>query len=242
MTRSFFLLFALISYSQLFSQQGSCECFETELILARDTLVNCIYYEFEISTDGNCRHGLSNFTMAIECGRTSDVWNSLQSPVEMNFTDPNNGLWGFKVDNIQNFGENNLPESFQVGYIFCPDDEYCADLQSYWEPIVAYKAGNCIIYDTLDVSVLPGFTPQVRVAPNPSTGPITFTFTIPGKGFAKLEIIDAFGDRILLPLNGTFTQQQRLHRTLDTQLLIPGIYFYLLTTNYGTTSGRFLVK
>jgi len=240
MYRAFFIILAFLSIIPLEAQPGTCECFETEIIRARDTLVNCRYYEFQVRNDGNCKHGLSNFTMEIECGTVSNVWNSLQSPIELNFKDPNNGLWGFKVDDIQDFGESQLPDSFQVGFIFCPKDDYCADLQSYWEPVVAYKAGRCIIYDTLDISFLPGFTPRVQLAPNPSSGPISFT--IPGKGNARLEILDLFGNQMMLLLDGDFSRQQRLHRTFDTQQLIPGLYIYHLRTNYGTSSGRILVQ
>ena len=242
MNKLFFFVLALSLFPTLSAQSGNCDCFDTRIIRARDTLVNCRYYEFEVSHDGNCRYGLSNFTMAIECGTVSDAWNSLQTQIELNFTDPNNGLSGFKVDNIQDFAEGNQPDTFQLGFIFCPFDEYCADLQSYWEPVVAYKAGGCIIYDTLDLSYLPGLTPQVNVAPNPSSGPVSLTFTMPGGGTARLEILDVFGNRLMVPLQGDFTRQQRLKRTVDIEGLLPGLYFYHLTTTHGNAAGRIWIQ
>lgn len=221
---------------------GDCDCFDTRIIHAADTMVNCRYYEFEITNNGNCRHGLSNFTMAIECGAVSDTWSSLNTQIEENFTDPNNGLWGYKVDNIQGFGEDAIPDSFQVGFIFCADDDYCLDMQSYWEPVVAYKAGGCIIYDTLDISFLPGLTPKVVVAPNPSAGPMSFSFTMPGEGAVTLEILDVMGNRRSFPLQSSVNRQQRLHRTIDVSSMNPGMYFYLVRTKYGNASGRIQIQ
>lgn len=234
-----FLAISIFAFAQ---ERRSCDCFDTEISLARDTLNSCRYYEFTVRNDGACLRGLSNFTMEIECGEASDIWSSLNTPIENNLRDPNNGLSGFKVDGIQGFGEDMIPDSFVVGFTFCPDDDYCADLQSYWEPIVAYKAGQCIIYDTLDLSFLPGFQPQTNLAPNPSNGPMSFTFTTPGPGYAKLEILDLFGNILYTPMSGDFKRQQRLHPSFDTRNLQAGLYLYKVSTPYGNSTGRFVVE
>lgn len=180
--------------------------------------------------------------MAIECGTVSGVWNSLNSPIEANFQDPNNGLWGVKVDDIQDFGENPLPDSFQLGFIFCPDDDYCVDWQSFWDPVVAYKAGQCIIYDTLDLTSLPNYQPKVGMYPNPSSGTLFTEFTMPGPGNARIEIIDLFGNRLMIPMVASFDRQQRVHKQVDVSTLTPGLYLLLLHTDYGTDAERLWVQ
>src|SRR5690606_7922823 len=51
------------------------ECFETIATLI-STSGNCRTYEMTVSTNGLCRHELSHWTLAIPCGKISNVSNS----------------------------------------------------------------------------------------------------------------------------------------------------------------------
>lgn len=127
---------------------GECEgnCFTTQVIKAEITGDCCTEYTLRVSHDGTCRYDLSHFTVALPCGTVESLSNSRNWKQEIG-KDPTTGLRGFKIDDIPNFGktENN---SFTVNVKVCSDSS-CLEKIS----VVAYKAGQCVDYDTLRYNV-----------------------------------------------------------------------------------------
>ncbi len=125
-----------------------CEdpCFDTRVV-SKVQSGSCETITLQVSTSGDCRYALSHFNVAAGCGTVSSASNSKGWPMELNALDPTTGLYGIKVDEIRNFGENKGNQSFTVTYTICSDDSSCRESVSACGPLVAYKAGTCVYYD-----------------------------------------------------------------------------------------------
>ena len=122
-------------------------CFSTEVVKAEVNEEGCVEYELKVSHDGTCRYDLSHFTVAVPCGEISGLTNSRNWKQEIG-TDPTTGLKGFKIDDIPSFGKDS-DSSFTVSVTICSDSTCLEQLG-----VVAYKAGQCVDYDTLDYEVI----------------------------------------------------------------------------------------
>jgi hypothetical protein len=150
----------LITSNLIFAQidsrgsDPSCEpntsCFRTEIIKTEKVGEECTFYQFKVYYEGDCQHALSHYTVAIPCGQVKNLTNSKNWDQEYGY-DPKTKLTGFKIDDIPNFGETSL-QSFTVSFKICTSNEWCEDKLDCWQPVVAYKAGTKIYYDTLSNS------------------------------------------------------------------------------------------
>src|SRR5689334_16782999 len=96
-------------------------CFTTEIITAQKISETCTSYEFKVSFEGNCRYGLSHYTVAIPCGQIKDLSNSKNWKQVLGY-DPRTKLTGFKIDDIPDFGKTWL-KSFNVKFTLCSDED-----------------------------------------------------------------------------------------------------------------------
>lgn len=132
----------------------SCEpntsCFRTEIIKTEKVSDECTFYQFKVYYEGDCQHALSHYTVAVPCGQIKNLTNTKNWDQEYGY-DPKTKLTGFKIDDIPNFGETSL-QSFTVSFKICTTNDWCEDKLECWQPIVAYKAGTKIYYDTLSNS------------------------------------------------------------------------------------------
>lgn len=127
---------------------AECEgnCFSTQVISASINANCCTEYVLRVSHDGTCRYDLSHFTVALPCGTIDSLSNSRNWKQEIG-KDPTTGLNGFKIDNIPSFGKDG-DNSFTVNVTVCSDSS-CLEKLS----VVAYKAGQCVDYDTLNYEI-----------------------------------------------------------------------------------------
>ena len=152
------LIFCLITFS-LSAQPGKgknpkpnpqaeCEgnCFSTQVISATINANCCTDYVLRVSSDGTCRYDLSHITFALPCGTVQNLSNSRGWKTSIG-KDPTTGLNGFKIDDVPTFGKNG-DLSFTVNVTVCSDSS-CLEKIS----VVAYKAGQCVDYDTLTYQV-----------------------------------------------------------------------------------------
>ncbi|MGK7389271.1 MAG: T9SS type A sorting domain-containing protein [Candidatus Cyclobacteriaceae bacterium M2_1C_046] len=126
-------------------------CFSSDIVSVVPTEGGCYEYTLQVSWAGECTAALSHYTVEVPCGEVTALSNSENWAQEINVTDPTTGLTGFKIDDIQDFGEEGSPESFTVTFTICPDDNCETDL-SCWSPKVAYKAATCAYYETIEYS------------------------------------------------------------------------------------------
>lgn len=130
---------------------AECEgnCFTTDVVRAEINEEGCTEYELKVSHNGTCRYDLSHYTVALPCGDIKKLSNS-RNWKQVIGKDPTTGLWGFKIDDIPSFGKDSKT-SFTVNVTVCSDSTCLEKLG-----VVAYKAGQCIDYDTLEYEVIGG--------------------------------------------------------------------------------------
>ncbi len=203
------------------------ECFQTEMNLISSS-GGCRTYEMTIRTDGLCRHDLSHWTIAIPCGAISDYSNSEGWKMEFG-KDPTTGLYGLKVDDISSFGKR--PGSFTVRFTLCESGS--CDL-SYWDPVVAYKAGLCVAVEPVE----PARTSATLLAvyPNPFNDEIRFEWTAQGDG-TVVEIVDQYGNMVFRTTE-VIRRPEGYRLTLQSQALPRGMYYYRMTVDGRVWHGK----
>lgn len=188
----------------------------------------------EVSTNGLCHHDLSHWTLAIPCGTVSNYSNS--EGWKMDFgKDPTTGLYGLKVDDINNFGKE--IEAFTVRFTICRSNN--CEL-SYWDPTVAYKAGLCVGVQMIETEQAFSATEKVSVYPNPFNETINVEWTATS-GHVNLEVIDQYGNTILSSTVPT-GKSDGYYITLETSALPRGMYYYRLTADGKTYTGKISKK
>lgn len=165
-------------------------CFGSELVNTVDA-GPCRTYTLRVHAQESCSPALSNMTISVPCGNFQSGSTDRGWPVIATAPngDPNTGIMGIKVDNIQNFGNAALPDTFYVTYTLC-DSGGCG-LPSN-RPLVGYKAGQCITYEEILPQVLP-LAPEERglsLYPNPSNGQVSVQLNTTAYGAAYIRIID----------------------------------------------------
>jgi hypothetical protein len=152
-------------------QQPSCtgNSFSSEVIKGVQVSENCVEYEIKVSYDGTKSFGLSHYSIAIPCGDVSNISNS-ENWKQVFGKDPKTGVYGLKIDDISGFGDGKA-DSFTVKFTWCSDNSCNKDLG-----VVAYKAGQCVDYDTLDHDIPEPPLPPTDTIPDPPNPP---TDTIP---------------------------------------------------------------
>lgn len=206
------------------------DCFSSR-ISQTSTEETCVSYTVVISTDGNCRYDLSHFVIAIPCGELSHYSDSENWPLVVGY-DPTTGLTGLKVDNVSNFGKT--IGSFTLQFDMCfPAD--CRGQMTNWNPVVAYKAGQCIAYDTLCLTT----QPTVCQYPNPFEDSFNLDITSPEEDdWASVEILDQYGKSC-----GNITRQPLKSSVknvikVEASFLPQNIYLYKVRTSKSIHYGR----
>jgi len=145
---TFAFLGALTSYGQGKGKDCGESCFTSEMLSVNELDTGCLEYTFRVNADGDCAHALSHFSVEVPCGNVSDLSNSMGWKIEYGL-DPTSGIDGFKIDDIQGFGESQ--DSFEVTFTVCPEDDCSSTDLACWSPRVAYKAATCVYYEELTV-------------------------------------------------------------------------------------------
>ncbi|WP_439182296.1 T9SS type A sorting domain-containing protein [Carboxylicivirga taeanensis] len=209
----------------------SCEnnCLDIAGMKIELTDDGCYKYTAEVITNGNCQYDLSHLTIHIDEGAVSEVSNSKNWPVEMNSTDPTTGLYGFKIDNIEGFGKH--PESFSLEFKLCTETAP----QSF---LVAYKAGQCIMFDTLHINVQPKLASKSY--PNPFVDQTTIEFTPTDDDYAVLNIYGVNGELLQCLYEGPVSAQTKYAFKFRSPVAGSNIYFYQLKCGNQSTSGKLI--
>ena len=150
------------------------ECFSSDLISVVQSDTGCNTYTLEVSNDGACKHALSHYSVDVPCGTVSNITNTEGWKVEIG-KDPTTGLNGFKIDDINGFGESSQPASFKIEFTVCHDGSSCGDSQNCWDAKIAHKAGQCVTTETI---------PMCISNDNPSGGNICLANAAEGGGHA----------------------------------------------------------
>jgi hypothetical protein len=137
------------------------DCFSTELQnMQADE--NCVSVDLLVTAE-NCAKALSHITVEVPCGTVAEVTNSGGFKMLLNETDPTTHIWGFKVDNIENFAEDGKSDTLIISYTICSSDQDCLNLLQNTPFKVAYKAGTCVFIDTIKVDNTAELTATIDV-------------------------------------------------------------------------------
>ncbi|WP_066632091.1 SprB repeat-containing protein [Labilibacter marinus] len=124
-------------------------CFSTEVI-EYTVDDDCINIQLKITSSTECKFALSHYSVEIPCGEVSNITNSEGWKIESPSKDPTTGINGFKIDDIQGFGEDKKQASFTISYTICANSD-CINLMTEGFK-VAYKAGTCVFYEDIELS------------------------------------------------------------------------------------------
>ena len=145
--------------------------------------------------------------------------------------DPTTGLFGLKVDEINDFGKE--VESFIVRFTVCESSD--CDLAA-WDPRVAYKAGVCVGIQNTEIVAATSAGGRVSVYPNPFNETINFEWTATQDN-VNLKIIDQYGNTIST-LTEPSVKSDGYSITLESSGLPRGMYYFRLTVDGTTFSGK----
>ncbi len=231
------------------------ECFYSEILNVEVNDEGCVKYQVKVSNNGNCAHALSHFTVRVPCGIVTDASNSEGWAMELNSKDPTTNLYGFKVDDIHGFAEDGQAGSFTVEYTVCSNDnEDCLkDLMS--ESVkVAYKAGQCVAMETLEIdkSLVNGDDDdeeqpitfvRFNVFPNPvhNDNSINIEFTHANLGEEVIVQIQGLRGRTFSTATVVITEENQIV-PLSMAGIDPGVYFLSVTSRHKVYTEKLIIK
>jgi hypothetical protein len=215
------------------NNEGCGDCFKSDITQTSDG-DNCIKYTVTISTDGNCRYDLSHVVVAIPCGQLTNYSDSKGWPLVLG-KDPTTGLTGLKVDNASNFGKT--VDSFTIEFTVCGDNE-CLDQLKNWNPVVAYKAGQCIAYDTLSTATVSAS--NISIYPNPAHDSFSIEMTTAQDDVATIDLFNQYGQKVGETISTKIVAAEKNTIQVDVTSLPANIYLYKVKTSTANYHGRVL--
>lgn len=218
----------------------SCtDCFDTRILEVKDSGY-CSTITMEVSADNSCNFALSHFTVAVPCGNISAISNSRGWPTEIVEKDPTTGLRGFKVDNIQGFGNNKSSGKFTVTYTVCKED--CEEVNTCGA-LVAYKAGQCLSYEKAGwEEQVEGLSSTLNAYPNPIDNT---DVTISLKNFKGKEVTVSVKDMSGTEYYSKVFGLENGEKLLNLEMLKSyprGIYLLIITSQDDVHSQRLFIK
>jgi hypothetical protein len=208
------------------------DCFSTEVVTL-SSAGDCTTYEVVVNTDGNCRHELSHWDIVLPCGQLTDYWNSEGWKMEIG-NDPTTGLYGLKVDDITGFG--NEVGSFKVRFTICSAAESCREELRNWRPVVAYKAGQCIAYDTLGSGSQQPV--DMKAFPNPFNTSLSFTWEATQDEYVTLDLIDKNGRNVKTVFSGYVEKGKSYQVDWNETGLSDDLYIYRYSAGDNVVYGK----
>ncbi len=196
----------------------------------------CYTINMTVTTSGECEHELSHLTVGVDNAAISSVYNSDNYPIESNFTDPTTGVYGFKIDNIENFGQSGT-DQFNIEFDACFADGLLPETIN-----VAYKSSNSYTIQVINIfedgSSEKGL--EVKAYPNPFKDNINFSILSMNNTDGELAIYNTYGEKIKTIYIGTFLANIEYTFTYQGGNISDRLLFYKLTTNKGVVQGKLL--
>lgn len=213
--------------------------FDTELVLV-SVEGNCYTYTATVEYNGTHTHGLSHLSIAIpECASIAEVSNSQSWNIEYG-TDPRTGLSGFKIDNINNFGEGNFSEDFTINFTVCATDDDCAYDLSDGTYTIGYKYGQCVTNESVSAE---SDTPDTEILayPNPFSETTRIEFIGSTEGYTTVDVYNQRGERVRQLFEGQVKKGVKYTFDLNAAGLPNDIYTYKVTTPEKVYRGKLLL-
>ncbi|MCU4177180.1 SprB repeat-containing protein [Carboxylicivirga sp. N1Y90] len=214
--------------------KDDCEiCYTWENLYISSLDNECFKYEAVIKTDGSCRYDLSHLTVQIEEGNMSDIYNSKGWKTEQNSKDPTTGIYGFKLDDIANFGKKDKNQ-FELSFTICNSNEAQTSF------VVAYKAAQCVSYDTIYFDANIAELPEINSFPNPFTDMAQIEFTPTDNEHVELNIYDIQGNLMEQLFKGEVQKDVKYQFNFKPDNSSSNIFFYHLIYSDEIKQGKLL--
>ncbi|WP_221412672.1 T9SS type A sorting domain-containing protein, partial [Fulvivirga lutimaris] len=201
---------------------------------------SCYTYKATVTYDGQHVHGLSHMSVAIDCGTIDEVSNSENWKIEYG-KDPTTGIDGFKIDDINGFGEGQMEQYFEYTFTVCSDDDQCIDRLATADFDVSYKYGQCVSYELVDGEADMSGEMTMNAYPNPFTEKATLEFYTPVSSKLKAELYNRNGIKVKDLYNGQLRANESIKLSIDGYNLPADIYSYKVTTDYGVKYGKIVL-
>ncbi len=194
---------------------------------------NCYKYTITVKTDGSCSYDLSHLSIEVKDGYVKSVYNSKGWKTELNSTDPTTGIFGFKIDDISNFGKSK--DQFNIEYTICFEDE------SQREFAVAYKSAQCVVMDVFEFNQEQFNTSLSGTSyPNPFTDATQIEFTSKTTTDAELYIYDIYGNLVECLYSGPVEANTNYNFEFRPDKSMESIFFYRLICGDEIIQGKLM--
>ncbi len=212
-------------------------CFYSKITSITPTDQNgCYTFTMYINTNGECDHELSHMTVGIDNATINSVYNSDNYPTESNFTDPTTGLYGFKIDEIKDFGKSG-EDKIKVEFEACFNSGTLPDTIN-----IAYKAANGYTIQSVNIfeSDESESTIDIHSYPNPFKEDINFSVVTKTDCNGELALYNSLGQKIKIIYCGTFLSNIEYSFSYHGGNICDKLIFYKLSTNKGDINGKLL--
>ena len=218
----------------------TCEDSFDAIISELDNYNGCITYQVEILYTGQKSKGLSHVTIGTGCGTISNIVNRTGWKLEAMGYDKTTGITGFKIDDIQEFGEGNTAESFLVEFTVCSDEADCICPN----PVVAFKAGQCVSIENQNIACSEEETDIVTStsSPNPTSDFATITFTTLKDGNATVELYTLEGYFVKSLYEGPVAAGKTNQVVFDGTDYSSNIFIYKIQTANQVEQGKIILS
>jgi hypothetical protein len=217
---------------------GPCNFFDSYTASLIDMTADeygCVNFKFNISTDGKAEHELSNMVIGIGEGQLQDVSINRSWPVEKNITDPKSGVFGFKVDNINGFGQSGN-DSFEVDFTVC----YGNTIPETFSFPVVFKAATCHHFDTLTIAKPEVSGINLTVHPNPFVDNCYFEVTSKTNTNVEINIFDSKGTKVQTLCNTNIVKGLTYQWIFNGAQSCDVMFFYQLISPLGNKEGKLI--
>lgn len=201
---------------------------------------SCYTYQAVVTYDGQHVRGLSHMSVGIDCGTVDEVSNSENWKIEYG-KDPTTGIEGFKIDDINGFGEGQMEQYFEYSFTVCSDKDQCMDRLATADFEVSYKYGQCVSYELVDGEADMSGEMTINAYPNPFTETATLEFYTPVSSKLKAELYNRNGIKVKDLYNGELRANESIKLSIDGYNLPADIYNYKVTTDYGVKYGKIVL-
>ncbi|TLX73083.1 hypothetical protein E9993_16625 [Labilibacter sediminis] len=215
-------------------------CMYAEVVKVTPIENGCYQIQMQVNTSGDCKNELSHLNIGLDYGTVNWVKNSGNWPVEMNATDPKSDLYGFKIDEINNFGQSGS-DQFTIDFEVCFNHPSQIDYFPIDIPMV-FKAATD--YCTQEVAMFTNSVSkggiEASVFPNPFKDNLNITLVSQSNTEVEVAIYDIYGNKIERIYKGEVLADLKYTFAFEGPENIQRFFFYKILSKDNILQGKIL--
>ncbi|MBN2165876.1 MAG: SprB repeat-containing protein [Marinilabiliaceae bacterium] len=198
----------------------------------------CLFYKMVVFTDGQSEHDLSHMVVGVKNGWIDKAVNSENWQIDMNGTDPKSGVYGFKIDGIEGFGQDGY-EEFYVDFTVCYNGEVPSEVIF---PVI-FKAATCSLIDTIIYrSENNEHCFDVKDYPNPFDDDAYIEFDCYKDTHVDVTVYDACGSKVEVLFDSDVRKGDRYKCRFSGRQYKNQVFFYRISTPEETRCGKIIKR